>query len=415
MSVDKTAAIKTKKTENPSGSVIFTAILAVTLLVLDIILSISYYRNQDVYDLRWLLATLDVMVFLSFYALLGRRVGRFLVSMKLALTLLFVIAILSIIGTILPQGDQVIRSGWIDNPLYDFYDQLGLFDMYHSRWFMVILFLLIFNLSVCIYNRLPTTIKHATRPRVDVKDIFVTSQPLSHEIPGGSERAMGQAKDILSSHRYRIREGKSGSVLAEKGRFTGVFSLAFHMSFLFIGVGAILVSLLGFEYQLEIPDGTTARVPETGLQVTNHGFQMETVEVREGGRVTGYRPSLYASDLELYDNGEAVARKTITVNDPLRYEGINIHQASYYRTGRGYVTVLSVNKTPGKSLIYIGFFAMMGGIVFALYFPHRRIWLKVSDGGDLLAGGRTNRSKMSFQRDFERFIAELRLSLGQEA
>jgi cytochrome c biogenesis protein ResB len=406
---------KTTHSNRAGSSILIPAIMAVALLVLDIILSVSYYRNQNVYDLRWVLALLDVSILLCIYAVLGKRVSHFLVSMKLALTLLFVLAILSIIGTILPQGDDVLNSSWVNNPLYDFYRHLGLFEMYHSRWFLAILFLLTFNLVMCIYHRLPTAIKHTFRPRVDVKDIFITSQPLSAELKDAGDRGRTMAKEILSHHRYHVRAGKTGSLMAEKGRFSGLFSLAFHLSFLLIGLGAIIISFAGFDHRMEIPDGATAQVPDTNLQVTNHGFTVETEPIYDGDRIVGYRPSTYSSDLELYDNGESVARKTILVNDPLRYKGVNFHQSSYYRTGRGYVTVLSVNKAPGKSLVYVGFGAAMGGIIFGLYFPHRRIWFKTGDSGELLIGGRTNRSKVSFKHDFDRIVTELRMRLGQEA
>ncbi len=408
MNAEKAAAIKRNEGDKSTGSVFLPAVVALVLLALDLILSIAYYRNQDVYDLRWLLAILDLSIILAVLAVAGKGIRHFLVSMKLALTLLFVLAILSIIGTILPQGEKVLQSGWVDNPLYDLYRHLGLFDMYHSRWFLILLFLLAFNLSVCIYYRLPTAVRHAFHPRIDVKDIFITSQPLAAEVTMKAADPMASAREVFSRHRFRIRDGGGGSAMAEKGRFAGLFSLVFHVSFLLIGVGAILVSFLGFDTRLSIPDGTTAGVPGTNMKVTNHGFDLETVEVKEGDRIVGYRPSVYSSDLEVFVDGESAVRKTITVNDPLRYKGVNFHQASYYRTGRGYVSVLEINKSPGKSLIYIGFGAMMGGIVLALYFPHRRVWFKVGETGKLLVGGRTNRSKMSFQQDFDGIISDLR-------
>lgn len=346
---------------------------------------------------------------------LGKRITHFLVSMKLALTLLFVIAILSIMGTILPQGDVVLETDWVNNPLYDFYKTLGLFDMYNSWWFLSILVLLIANLSVCITKRLPTALKHFLKPRVDVKDIFVTKQPVSATLPGQGNPGIDRARSVLSAHRYHIRTGTGGSVLAEKGRFSPLASIAFHLSFLFIGIGAISTSLLGFDERVEVPDGRTVAVPNTSMRVKNNRFNVEYAEVVEDGRVTGYRPSVYSSDLEVSEGEEVLGAQTITVNDPLRVEGVNFHQASFYRTNRGYVTVLQVNSSPGKSLIYIGFFLMMGGISAAIYFPHRRIWLKAGESGDLLLGGRSNRSKVTFQREFERILAELRLKPGQEA
>ncbi len=414
LSTDDRAEEKQNNQESSTEIAVFPAILALSLLALDVILSISYYRNQDVYDLRWLLALLDLSVLLAVYAMLGRRVGKLLVSMKLALTLLFVLAILSIIGTYLPQGDTVLGTTWVDNPLYDFYRHLGLFDMYYSRWFLLIMFLLIFNLSVCIYRRIPKTWKQARHPRVDVKDKFISSQPVSASIEGIAGRGAEAARAVLKGHRYHVHSGDSSS-LGEKGRFTGLFSIAFHLSFLLIGIGAILMSFLGWEEQLYIPDGATVKLDHADLEVTNHGFDIDYKEMRDGDRVLGYAPTLYATDLEVFKDGQSVASKRIEVNSPLRYEGINFHQSSYDRTDRGYVTILTVTSKPGKSLIYLGFFAMMGGVVFMLYFPHRRIWFMETESGTLLMGGRANRSKVTFQRDFDRIISELRFSLGQEA
>ncbi|MHB1390600.1 MAG: cytochrome c biogenesis protein ResB [Thermoleophilia bacterium] len=356
---------------------------------------------------------------------IGRRISRFLVSMKLAVTLLFVIALLSIIGTILPQGDTVYNTSYVNNPLFDFYKTLGMFDMYGSWWFLSILALLICNMSFCITKRLPTTWKHLRHPRVEVKDAFITHQPFHESLPAAGAAGLPAGVKLLSGRRFRIHTGPSGSVMAEKGRFSPLASICFHLSFILIALGALLGTFLGFKETLEIPDGKTATDPITQMQVRNNGFQVKYEQVPEAnGRGVMLKPSSYTSDLEVFQNGELAGSKTIEVNSPLRIkthfydvlnlEGINFHQSSYYQTNSGYVTVLEVNHKPGKTIIYLGFMMMMAGITFALYFPHRRIWLKVGEQGDLLVGARTNRSRISFQKEFDRLVSELRLTLGQE-
>ncbi|MBI5869939.1 MAG: cytochrome c biogenesis protein ResB [Actinobacteria bacterium] len=432
MSSEKAADIadnpKTDKTifGKSSSDFLILIITAVTMLALDIVLSIAYYSNASAPDLRWLLALLDIVVVLSFYGAFGGRVSKVLLSMKLALTLLFVVLFLAIIGTIIPQGENALKSDFSRNPLFDFYSNIGLLDMYNSRWFLAILYLLGFNIAFCIFDRLPTTFRRAMRPRTDVKDIFITKCPAAATLKDAGPQGSEAAQQILSRHHYHLHKSESGGILAEKGRWTPLASIAFHLSFLFIGLGAILAGTLGFDESLEIPDGRTAPVPHTDLKVTNHEFNMETVAVKEGDRITGYRPSVYSSDLELTGNGESLARKTITVNSPMRYSSsnwlvtlitsskVNFHQSSYYQSGSGgYVTVLQVTYKPGKSLIYVGFGLMTIGIC-ALYFPHRRIWLKTDGSGTLIMGGRTNRSRVMFQRDFDRIVAELRLTLGKQ-
>jgi len=400
-------------------------ITAGTMLVLDVVLSVAYYRSSSAPDLRWLLALLDITVILTIYGAFGGKVKRMLLSMKLALTMLFVILILAILGTILPQGQDVAASGWTTNPLYGFYSRIGLFDVYYSRWFLALLYLLGFNLGFCIIDRLPTTFRRALRPRTDVKEIFIRKCPAAATIDGVGGQGAEVAKQVLSKHRYHIHEGESDTVLAEKGRWSGLASIAFHLSFIVIGLGAILAGTIGFDERLEVPDGLTMPVPHTDMRVTNHGFDVQTVPVKEGDRVVGYRPSVYSSDLELFQDNESLARKTITVNDPLRYASsnslltllisnkVNLHQASYYETSRGYVSVLQVTYKPGKSLIYFGFGLMMVGIC-ALYFPHRRIWVKLGASGELFMGGRSNRSKVTFQRDFDRIVADVRHRLVKQ-
>ncbi len=433
MSSEKAAAItkNTNKDKNIFGKsttdFLILLITGVTMLALDVVLSIAYYRSSTATDLRWLLAMIDLTVVLSFYGAFGGRVKHMLLSMKLALTMLFVILILSVIGTILPQGDDVVRSGWPSNPLYGFYKGIGLFSMYGSRWFLALLYLLGANISFCILDRLPTTLRRATRPRTDVKDIFVRKCPAAFSFKGAGQNGLKAVKDVLSSHRYHLREGDAGAGMGEKGRWSGLASIAFHLSFLFIGVGAIISTTMGFDEQIVVPDGLSAPVPHsTDLKIINHKFKKEVAEVKEGDRVTGYQVSSYTSDLELTGNNESLARKTITVNDPLSYSSANLlvtllastnvkfHQSSYEQLSNGsYATILQVTYKPGKSLIYIGFGLMMAGIC-AIYFPHRRIWFKLGESGELLVGGRTNRSRVSFQRDFDRIVSELRLKLGKQ-
>ncbi|MHB8859442.1 MAG: cytochrome c biogenesis protein ResB [Thermoleophilia bacterium] len=431
MSTEKAAVIAdTDPDKNIFGKTtsdfLILAITAVTMLVLDVVLSIAYYRSATAPDLRWLLALIDIIIVLTAYGAFGGRVNRMLLSMKLALTLLFVILILAVLGTIIPQGETVLTSDWPKNPLYGLYTHIGLFDMYRSRWFLALLYLLGFNLSFCIFDRLPTAMRRALRPRTDVKELFIRKCPAAAVLDGAGEKGFEASKQILSNHRYHLRKGPPGMAMAEKGRWSGLASIAFHLSFLFIGLGAIIAGTLGFSERLEVPDTMTAPIPHTDLRVTNHKFTMDTEPVKDGDRVIGYRPSLYSSDLELFQNGQSLDSKTITVNSPMGYSSSNwlvtllisnkviLHQSSYYQSpSGGYVSVLEATYKPGKSLVYVGFGLMMAGIC-GIYFPHRRIWLKMGESGELIMGGRSHRSKVTFQNEFERIVAELRLKLGKQ-
>src|SRR4030043_1396355 len=77
-------------------------------------------------------------------------------SLKLTIFLLILLAILSIIGTVItqnaPSSDYIQRYGV---RLYEALNFFSLFDMYHSWWFSAILLLLVINLITCSLKRLP--------------------------------------------------------------------------------------------------------------------------------------------------------------------------------------------------------------------------------------------------------------------
>src|SRR4030066_1631983 len=77
-------------------------------------------------------------------------------SLKLTMFLLILLAILSIIGTLIkqnaPSGEYIQRYGV---GLFNVLDFFNLFDMYHSGWFSAILMLLVINLVTCSIHRFP--------------------------------------------------------------------------------------------------------------------------------------------------------------------------------------------------------------------------------------------------------------------
>src|SRR4030067_2213510 len=77
-------------------------------------------------------------------------------SLKLTISLLILLAVLSIIGTVITQN--AIKDAYIQRygvKLYEVLNFFNLFDMYHSWWFSAILLLLVINLIACSVHPLP--------------------------------------------------------------------------------------------------------------------------------------------------------------------------------------------------------------------------------------------------------------------
>src|SRR5689334_24200429 len=96
----------------------------------------------------------------------ARWIWRQLTSMRTALLLLLLLALVAIPGSVLPQVSvdaRAVEAYWLDHPeLAPWLDRLGLFSTYTSVWFSAVYLLLMVSLIGCI---VPRTITYATAYR----------------------------------------------------------------------------------------------------------------------------------------------------------------------------------------------------------------------------------------------------------
>src|SRR5690349_19889497 len=77
-------------------------------------------------------------------------------SMRFAIALLVVLAIASIVGTVLTQDDPYPNYVNQFGPFWaDIFRALGLFTVYSAWWFMLILGFLIVSISLCVVRNAP--------------------------------------------------------------------------------------------------------------------------------------------------------------------------------------------------------------------------------------------------------------------
>ncbi len=207
--------------------------------------------------------------------------GIFL-SVKTTIFLLTAIALIAIIGTLIPQQKEpsqyITQYGPI---LYRLFDLLGFFNLYASWYFRLLLVLLFFNLIICSIKRLPR---------------------------------------VTARGRLTRREwlGRLGPHIT-------------HLSLVVILIGSLIGNIWGFKGFVNIPQGDqTASIFLRGSgEEKDLGFTVRC-EMFEKTYYSGSEiPSEYLSDLVILEDGKEVVKKRIQVNDPLRYKGINFYQSSY--------------------------------------------------------------------------------------
>ncbi|MEN6440294.1 MAG: cytochrome c biogenesis protein ResB [Syntrophobacter sp.] len=262
-----------------------------------------------------------------------------LASLKLTLFVFFTLAAASIIGTLLPQGTSTAEmQGQFSPTIISIIDQLGLNNLYHTSWFMVLLLLLCLNLLVCTLDRLPKTIKLLKRQEetFDSRKLSKFSYSASFTTGLSAEEARGLLHGAVADSFGPLHELKSeGAYCAvnEKGRWSRLMVYGVHASVLLVLLGALAGSRLGFEGFMNLPEGATSgEVIMTG----GHSFIDLPFKVRcDKFEVSLYdtgAPKEYRSDLTIVEDGREVLKQSILVNDPLTYKGVTFYQASYGAT-----------------------------------------------------------------------------------
>ncbi|HTG02179.1 MAG TPA: cytochrome c biogenesis protein ResB [Nitrospirota bacterium] len=295
------------------------------------------------------------------------RVWKFFSSVKLAVILLIILAILSIIGTVIQQNESpelYLRE--YSQSTVDLFEMLGFFDMYHTWWYVLLLFLFTANLTVCTLDRFPTAWKIMRAPLKPLEDDAVKALPFRKEIvfKGDLAKASERVKAALHAHGYRTTQfssGESHQLASQKGAYSRMGVYITHVSILLIFIGALIGAFFGFKAFLNLPEGKASDVvylrneplwdrimsalhilkspvindPQAGVPAMPLGYYVYCDSfdvdyyVSPNGMPTGM-PSEYHSTLSIYDlNRTKVLEKRIRVNDPLTQNGVTFYQSSY--------------------------------------------------------------------------------------
>ncbi|WJI28657.1 cytochrome c biogenesis protein [Thermosynechococcus sp. B3] len=266
-----------------------------------------------------------------------RRVLALLGDLRLAILLLLVIAIASIAGTVIEQGQSLsfYQANYPEDPaLFGFLSwrvllALGLDHVYRTPWYLTLLVLFGASLTACTFSRQVPALTTAQRWQYYSQPRQFTKLALSTTIPQGSLKELAAA---LSAKGYRVWQ-TDNQLYARKGIVGRMGPIVVHASMILILLGGILGALTGFMAQELIPSGETfhlqhivqagplARVPQHWSVRVNRFW----IDYSDAGEI-----DQFYSDLSILDaQGQEVKRGTIHVNQPLKYGGVTLYQADW--------------------------------------------------------------------------------------
>jgi len=265
-----------------------------------------------------------------------KTVLSFLSSLKLTLSLFIIIAVASILGTVIPQQYEGGESlSHLSPGLAKAFNSLQLFDMYHSVWFIVLMGLLSLNLIVCSLNRFPASWRLFRRiSSLDRGKPFENLSPdrvLSIE-KERSEVVPGVERLFLKRYKRVNRKDTADTTVfyGQKGAYSHFGVYIIHASILIVIAGAIIGSLLGFEAFVNLPEGESTDTvhPRRQEGTKELGFTVRCDEFSIAYYDNGM-PKEYKSTLSFLKNGDVIYQGPLLVNHPITVDGIRFYQASY--------------------------------------------------------------------------------------
>lgn len=268
-----------------------------------------------------------------------KKFQKILIDLKFAILLSITIAILSSIGSVIEQDqtEEFYKENYSSvKPLYGFITseiilKLGIDHLYTSWWFLSLLVLLSCSLIFCtIIRQFPLVINSKNyifkRKFKKTISIFIKLKDFYYL----NELILSKLKN-LDYYLYQ----KKNFLYGYKGLIGRISPILVHFSLIFIFIGSSIGAFENLKDQEIIPKdeiihvqnpikiGGLNKIPKIAIRLNDFWIEYKNNKI-----------SQFYSNLSIVDfNGNEILKKTISVNNPLKYNGLNIYQSDWNLTG----------------------------------------------------------------------------------
>lgn len=257
-----------------------------------------------------------------------KAITGFLTSTKAGIVVMAVLAVLSLLGALIPQGGtheayvEVFGSARGDLIWYT-----GLGNVYRSYYYSGFLVLLCIMVFACSLRRLPARVREASRREFIADGRRISNMPNHAELllDVDAEEAALHAVEIVGKRFYRAYMEKRDAgilIFASRAGFARYGGFLLHVSFIFLLAGGIAFTRFGYRSHENTPVGGEFALP--GL--ADAAVMVDDFEVvyDEHERLSDYVCSVIVTEA-----GRPVLVKDISPNHPLEYRGREVFLVSY--------------------------------------------------------------------------------------
>jgi cytochrome c biogenesis protein len=307
----------------------------------------------------------------------GQALLELLSSMRFAISLLTIICIASVIGTVLKQNEPANNYVNQFGPFWaEMFATLGLNTVYSAWWFLLILAFLVTSTSLCIARNTPKILADLRNHKENIREQSLKAfhhkaeGPLN-ELPAVAAQRLGA---LLATGGWKVKlqerqtpAGKGWMLAAKAGAANKMGYIAAHSAIVLVCVGGLLDGDLMVRAQMwlggkeiysgggliaDVPaqhrlsernpafrgnllvaedtaSGTAILNQSNGILLQDLPFVIELKKFIVEYYSTGM-PKLFASDIVIYDKATGEKKEArVEVNHPASFKGIQIYQSSF--------------------------------------------------------------------------------------
>ena len=294
-------------------------------------------------------------------------------SMRFSISLLTLICIASVVGTVVKQNEPFNNYVNQFGPFWaEVFGHVGLYTVYSAWWFLLILAFLVTSTSLCIARNTPKIFAELRSYKEQIREQSLKA--FHHKAEGtlsaSPEATLARINTLLIDQGWRARaqlRANGTMVAARRGMANKVGYLCAHSAIVLICLGGLFdgdlvvraqMALLGktpfagagliadvpaqhrlsvhnptFRANLLVPEGGRAGVGmlqmSDGVVLQELPFEVELkkfiVEYYETGM-----PKLFASQIVIHDRETGLqTATTVKVNEPAFHRGVAIYQSSF--------------------------------------------------------------------------------------
>lgn len=308
-----------------------------------------------------------------------RAATELLGSMRFAISLLTVICIASVIGTVLKQHEPLVNYVNQFGPFWaQLFLALKLNAVYSAWWFLLILAFLVISTSLCVSRHAPKYLADIRNYKENIREqsLKAFGHRAEADVPGSTEEAAKRIGQQLAQGGWKVKmqqrdtaagPGTGWMLAAKAGSANKLGYIAAHSAIVLICIGGLfdgdlvvraqmllggktpytgggMISDVAPQHRLSVKNPTfrgnlmVSEGTQSGTAILNQSdgillqelpFSVELKKFIVEYYSTGM-PKLFASEVVIHDRetGEKL-EKRIEVNHPASYKGIEIYQSSF--------------------------------------------------------------------------------------